>query len=193
MMRYIADMMSDHFRFKCIVAALALGFGFSMPVVAQTERLDQLFAELSQTDEEGSLQIEQQIIAEWEKSGSPSIDLLLRRGQEALDEGAPDAALDHFSALVDHAPDFAEGYYLRATAFYLLDEIGPAMADLEEVLIRNPRHFEAMRGLALMMEENGRPAEALELYDMILDIVPYSTQALDERERLYQQLEGQAI
>ncbi|WP_019955650.1 tetratricopeptide repeat protein [Yoonia vestfoldensis] len=186
-------MMVHLFRFKCIVAALVLGLGLSLPVVAQTDRLDQLFAELSQTDEEGSLRIEQQIISEWSKSGSASIDLLLRRGQDALDDGAPDAALDHFSALVDHAPEFAEGYYLRATSFYLLDEIGPAMADLEEVLTRNPRHFEAMRGLAVMMEETGRPEGALELYDMILDIVPHSAQARDERARLQQQLEGQAI
>ncbi|WP_322891339.1 MULTISPECIES: tetratricopeptide repeat protein [unclassified Yoonia] len=192
-MRYIAGMVADVFRFKCIVAALVLGFGVSLPVVAQTDRLDQLFAELSQTDEAGSLRIEQQIIAEWGKSGSASIDLLLRRGQDALDDGEPDAALDHFSALVDHAPDFAEGYYLRATSFYLLDEIGPAMADLEEVLTRNPRHFEAMRGLAVMMEETGRPAAALALYGMILEIVPFSAEAQAERLRLQQQLEGQAI
>lgn len=192
-MRYIADMMADLLRFKCIVAALVLGAGLSVPAVAQTDRLDQLFAELSQTDEEGSLRIEQEIITEWGKSGSASIDLLLRRGQDALNDGAPDAAVDHFSALVDHAPDFAEGYFLRATSFYLLDEIGPAMADLEEVLTRNPRHFEAMRGLAVMMEELGRADEALALYDMILEIVPYSVQARDEQARLQQQLDGQAI
>jgi tetratricopeptide (TPR) repeat protein len=186
-------MMADRLGFKCIVAALVLGLGVSQPLVAQTERLDQLFAELSQSDEAGSLRIEQQIIAEWAKSGSAAMDLLLRRGQDALDAGAPEAALDHFSALVDHAPDFAEGYYQRATAFYLLDEIGPAMADLEEVLTRNPRHFEAMRGLAVMMEETGRPEAALELYDMILQIVPYSAQTRDDRARLHQQLGGQAI
>lgn len=186
-------MVADLLCFKYIVAALVLVSGFSLPVVAQTERLDQLFAELSQSDEDGSLRIEQQIIDEWSKSGSASIDLLLRRGQDALDDGAADAALDHFSALVDHAPDFAEGYFLRATSFYLLDEIGPAMADLEEVLTRNPRHFEAMRGLAVMMEETGRPEAALELYDMILQIVPYSVQTREDRARLHQQLDGQAI
>jgi tetratricopeptide (TPR) repeat protein len=186
-------MMADPLRFKCIVAALVLVLGFSLPAVAQTDRLDQLFAELSQTDEDGSLRIEQQIIAEWSKSGSASIDLLLQRGQDALDDGAAEAALDHFSALVDHAPDFAEGYFLRATSFYLLDEIGPAMADLGEALTRNPRHFEAMRGLAVMMEETGRPQAALELYDMILQIVPYSMQAREDRARLHQQLDGQAI
>ncbi len=192
-MRYITDMMSEQFRFKCIVTALVLTLGFSQPLVAQTERLDQLFEELLQADEQTSTGIERQIIAEWGKSGSPSIDLLMRRGKDALDDGAPDAALDHFSALVDHAPDYAEGYYHRATSFYLLDEIGPAIADLGEVLSRNPRHFEAMRGLAVIMEELDRPAEALDLYRMILDIVPQSPQARAEIARLHQQLEGLAI
>lgn len=192
-MRYITDMMVEHFRFKCIVTALVLGFSFTTPVVAQTERLDQLFAELLQADENDSYRIERQIISEWGKSGSPAIDLLMRRGQDALEDGVPEAALDHFSALVDHAPDFAEGYFQRATAYYLLDEFGPAMADLAEVLARNPRHFEAMRGLAIMMEETDRPAQALDLYRMMLDITPQSMQAREDADRLQQQLEGQAI
>lgn len=192
-MRYITNMMVQDFRFKCIVAAIALQLGFSAPLVAQTERLDELFAELSQADEQTSSGIENQIIAEWGKSGSATIDLLLRRGSDALDDGAPDAALDHFSALVDHAPDFAEGYFQRATAYYLLDEVGPAMADLEEVLARNPRHFEAMRGLSAIMEELDRPAAALDLQRMIIDIVPQSAQAKADIDRLEQQLEGLAI
>ena len=192
-MRYITDMMVQQFRFKCIVTALVLGWAFCGPVVAQTDRLDQLFADLAEADAPSSQAIERQIIAEWGKSGSASIDLLMRRGEDALDDGVPDAALDHFSALVDHAPDFAEGYFQRATAYYLLDEIGPAIADLQEVLARNPRHFEAMRGLAVIMEELDRPAAALDLYRMILDIVPHSAQALAEADRLQQQLEGLAI
>ena len=52
-------MMADRLGFKCIVAAVVLAFGVSLPVVAQTDRLDQLFAELSQSDEDGSFRIEQ--------------------------------------------------------------------------------------------------------------------------------------
>ncbi|WP_322895125.1 MULTISPECIES: hypothetical protein [unclassified Yoonia] len=185
--------MAHDFRFKCIVTAIVLLTGFSAPVVAQTERLDQLFAELSQADEQSSPGIENQIIDAWGKSGSPAIDLLLRRGFDALEAGAADAALDHFSALVDHAPEFAEGYFQRATAYYLLDEVGPAMADLEEVLARNPRHFEAMRGLAAIMEEMDRPSAALDLQRMIIEIVPHSAQAKADIDRLEQQLEGLAI
>ena len=192
-MRYTCNMNTHSLRFKRIVTALCLSVWLGLPVMAQTDRLDQLFAELSQADEDSARGIERQIISEWGKSGSPAIDLLMRRGNDALEDGAPDAALDHFSALVDHAPDFAEGYFQRATAYYLLDEIGPAMADLEDVLARNPRHFEAMRGLAAIMEELDRPAAALDLQRMILEITPHSMQAKADFDRLQQQLTGLAI
>lgn len=39
-------------------------------------------------------------------------------------------AIEHLTALTDHAPNFAEGWHTRATAFYLIDEYGLALADL---------------------------------------------------------------
>ncbi|WP_311135453.1 tetratricopeptide repeat protein [Yoonia rosea] len=155
--------------------------------------MDELFQELAAADEGTSARIERQIIAQWENSGSPAMDLLLRRGKEALEDGTPEVAVEHFTALVDHAPDFAEGYYGRASAYYLLGRIGPALNDVRQVLALNPRHFEAMRGLALMMEELERPEDALEVYEMVLAIHPNAREALDAVDRLELQLEGQAL
>lgn len=180
-------------RIKCIVTALFVSVGFSIPAVAQETTLDQLFQELAEADAASSARIEQQIIAEWGKSGSAAMDLLMRRGRDALDDGAPDIAVEHFSAIVDHAPDFAEGYYGRASSYYLLGMTGPALDDIRQALALNPRHFEAMRGLALIMEELDRSADALELYDMILAINPQSTEVNEAKARLQLQLEGQAL
>lgn len=167
--------------------------GFSLPAYAQQTTLDELYQELATADESTYVRIERQIIARWENSGSAAMDLLLRRGKDALDNGAPDEALEHFTALVDHAPQFAEGYYGRASAYYLLGRIGPALDDIRQVLALNPRHFEAMRGLALIMEELERPADALEVYEMVLAIHPNADVALDAVARLELQLEGQAL
>jgi len=180
-------------RIKCIVTALLLMVGFSLPLMAQESGIDELFQELAEADAATYSRIEQQIISEWSKSGSAAMDLLMRRGRDALDEGAPDAAVEHFSALVDHAPDFAEGYYGRASSYYLLGLIGPALDDIRQALILNPRHFEAMRGLALIMEELGRPADAMTLYEMVLAINPQSTEVNASKARLQLQLEGQAL
>ena len=192
-MRYITVMVTQTHRFKYTVAALLLGVGFSLPLSAQQADLDTLYQNLLEADETSYSRIEQQIIAQWEKSGSPAMDLLLRRGQDALDDGAPDVAVEHFSALVDHAPEFSEGYFGRATSYYLLGLIGPALSDIQTTLRLNPRHFEAMRGLAAMMQELERPADALELYELILAINPQSQEARDSVKILKQQLEGQAL
>lgn len=180
-------------RIKRIVTAILVSVGFSVPAVAQETTLDRLYQELAEADAATYARIEQQIITEWGKSGSAAMDLLLRRGRDALNEGAPDVAVEHFSALVDHAPDFAEGYYGRASSYYLLGLTGPALDDIRQALILNPRQFEAMRGLALIMEELGRSADALELYEMILAINPQSTEANEAKARLQLQLEGQAL
>lgn len=121
------------------------------------------------------------------------MDLLLRRGKDAMQEGTPDVAAEHFSALIDHAPDFAGGYYGRASAYYALGLIGPAMDDLQTVLTLNPRHFEAMRGLATIMREQDRPGDAMTLYQMILEINPQSADIQAEIADLQLQMEGQAL
>ena len=78
--------------------------------------IDRLFRELAKEDQPGWQQIEDAIIAEWSRSGSAAMDLLLTRGLSALGEDDIDLALEHFTALTDHAPDFAEGWNARATA-----------------------------------------------------------------------------
>ena len=185
------DTLTD--RFKCVVAALSIAIGVSAPVYAQDAGIDQLYQDLAESDESTASRIAGQIVTEWEKSGSPAMDLLLRRGTEALEDGQAEVAVDHFSALVDHAPMFAQGYYGRASSYFLLGQTGPALDDLRQVLALNPRHFEAMAGLAVIMEELGRDQDALEIYRMILDIHPQLVPALDAVDRLEQSLEGQAL
>ena len=155
--------------------------------------MDELYQLLREADEDGVHRIEERIEAEWDKSGSPAMDLLLRRGQEAMEAGQPDIAVDHFSALVDHAPEFASGYYGRASAYYALGLTGPALEDLRSTLLLNPRHFDAMRGVAALLEEGERPEDALRLYQMIAEINPHSPEVQADLDRLKLQLEGQAL
>lgn len=192
-MRYIGVMGTQTDLFKCIVTAFFMSVGYSIPAAAEETTLDQLYQELAEADPETYERIEQQIITEWSKSGSAAMDLLMRRGRDALDDGDPDVAVEHFSALVDHAPGFAEGYYGRASSYYLLGLTGPALDDIQQVLALNPRHFEAMRGLASIMEELQRPDDALEIYEMILAINPQSTEVQKAKARVQLQLEGQAL
>lgn len=66
------------------------------------------------------------------------MDLLLRRGQEALEAGDTTLAIERLDALTDHAPDFAEGWNARATAWYMKGEFALSLADIEQTLTLNP-------------------------------------------------------
>lgn len=184
----------DH-PFKCTVAALLIAVGFSLPgqASAQVETLDELFAALADAPEDEARRIENRIVSQWEKSGSAAMDLLLQRGSDALEAGELDAAAEHFSAAIDHSPDFAEAYHGRATAYFLLDYYGPALDDLRQTLVLEPRHFGALRGFAIILETIGQDQEALEVYRRIMDIHPHLEQARPSMERLEEKLRGQTL
>ena len=125
------------------------------------DRLETLYDQLAEPGREDWQRVEKEIQRIWSQSGSASMDLLLERGNAALQARDYDTALDYFSALTDHAPDFAEGWNARATTFYLLDEYALSIADVERVLALEPRHFGALAGLAFMFEQMGETELAL--------------------------------
>ena len=58
------------------------------------------------------------------------MDLLLTRGRDALEAGETVLAIRHFTALIDHAPEFAEGYNGRATAYFQMGRYGLSLEDI---------------------------------------------------------------
>ena len=191
--RYIQTMAKLNNIFNSTVTAFLLAICFCGSAAAQSDVLDRLFDELAEAPPENVDRIEGQIQTAWDKSGSPAMDLLLRRGKEAMDEGDPEAAVDHFTALIDHAPDFAEGYNARATAFYVMGMIGPALDDIRNALRLNPRHFGALRGLGIILEEIERPEDALMVYREIAKLNPNGDTVFDGIERLTLELEGRSL
>lgn len=169
---------------KHIVAAFVTTVMFSMPLAASPTDLDDLFAELQDAQAENWQMIEGQILTEWSKSGSDAMDLLLKRGESALDSGDTDTAIEHFTALIDHAPEFAEGYNGRAKAYFDAGKYGPALQDIGTALTLNPRHFGALTGLAAILEETGSPEDALLAYREVLAIHPHLEDVKTAIERL---------
>ena len=108
----------------------------------------------------------------WARSGSPAMDLLLQRGKDALQAEDYKLAVEHFTALTDHAPDFAEGYHQRAIAYYRRDLYGPALDDLEMALSLNPQNYNAIFGLAVMLTEFGDQRRAEQLFRQTLALHP---------------------
>lgn len=180
-------------RIKSAVGAVLLTGVLVAPGLAQDSGLDDLFGALREADGGSAAAIEERIWTEWSKSGSPAMDLLLERGRMALEEGEIDRAIEHFSALIDHAPDFAEGYNGRATAYFQVGLFGPALEDIRQVLARNPRHFGAMGGLALILQEIGEDEAALEAYRAIEEIYPSREGLREAIAQLEKSIAGQDI
>lgn len=174
---------------KPIVAATAL----AMPVFAQDSPLDDLFTALRQADAADASKIADKIWREWSKSGSPAMDLLLDRGHNALENDDNAAAIEHFSALIDHDPGFAEAYNGRATAFFNLGMYGPSLDDLRMVLALNPRHFGALTGLALILEDLGYRDQALEAWRRVEALNPQQENLHPALDRLSREVEGRTL
>lgn len=181
-------------RFQFVVATILCIFAGAPGATAETpQEMDTLFAELAQPEGDAWQAAESDIIRIWSRSGSASADYLLKRGEAAIDQGDFGAAIGHLTALTDHAPDFAEGYAMRAAAFYLRGEFGPAMSDLSTTLRLEPRHWPAMTQLATMLEEMDQDDQAAEAYRQSLTINPHQQDAYDGLARLEQEMSGIGI
>jgi tetratricopeptide (TPR) repeat protein len=157
---------------------------------AQTSELDILFSELQDPENEDWKKSEQKIWRAWGKSGSASMNHLLQRGIQAMQSGHLRVAVAHFSAAIDHAPDFAEAWNKRATVFYMMDEYGLSMSDIRQTLLLNPRHFGAMAGLGSILEELERPEDALMIYQRALEVHPHQEGIKEAIERLEIEVKG---
>lgn len=154
---------------KTLIAISVAASAFFVPISAYAggdaqARLLELYQALGESGAEEYQNIEDDITDIWNTSGSAAMTLLLNRGARAMASNELTKAVEHYSALIDHAPDFTEGWNARATAFFMMDEYGMALADIRQVLVQNPNHFGALAGLGLINEILDNPDAALRAY-----------------------------
>jgi Flp pilus assembly protein TadD len=177
-------------RTSLVIAALAT------PLWAQNappETVEALLETLADPEASDPDRTAQRIIAIWSDSGSDSMDLLLTRGRDAMEAQEFEKAADHFSALTTLAPDFAEGWNARATAYFLQDEYWLAMADIVQVLTLEPRHFGALTGLSFILERTGDEAGALKAARAALAVNPHLDEVAEIVKRLSPKVDGRDI
>lgn len=178
---------------RVAAAALLLFVTCGLAAAQDTVKLDELFTRLLAAPEGEAGRIETEIWIEWSKSGSPAMDLLLQRGRDAMALGENKLAVEHFTAIIDHSPGFAEAWNARATAYFNLGDYGPSVADIAQVLTLNPRHFGALSGLAMILEESGSPDRALAAYKAALALHPHLQGVKDAIARLEAGSAGQEL
>jgi len=156
--------------------------------------LDKLFAELKrQRNDKAAERIAGRIWTEWFKSGSATVDLLMKWAGDAIDKKKYDAALDFLDQVTVLAPNYAEGWNRRATVHYLTKNYAKSMADIEKTLELEPRHFGALSGMAAILKDSGRKQLALDAYQRVLAIYPMMRNAQNEVATLSEELAGEGI
>lgn len=158
----------------------------------QAERLDELFAELKRTsDPRRAGPVADSIWAQWHRSGSASIDLMMQWSNQAVQNRRFSMALDFLDQVVTRAPDFAEGWNRRATLHFTMNNYSKSMNDIQKVLALEPRHFGALSGMATILERSGNKMAALDAWQRTLDVYPAMRSAQDAVIRLSDELAGE--
>ena len=144
-------------------------------------------------DDETAHAIEQRIWSLWMHSRSDTATLLMTRVQKAVEDKDLDLALKLLAAIVKVKPDYIEAWNRRATIFYMKKDYGRSVADIREVLRREPRHFGALTGLGLILQDIGDDKQALEVYRRALAVYPRIERVPDIVKSLTEKVEGRDI
>ncbi len=205
--------MSRRFRFIAAAATVAALAASAQPLAAEsgrmieppsnlpraqrgdkTQNLDRLFEALKiAPDDESAKYIENRIWAIWLASGSDTANLLMGRVKTAMEAKDFELAIRLLNAIIDMRPNFIEAWNRRATLYYMKKDFTRAIGDIREVLAREPRHFGALAGLGIILQEFGDDKRALDAFRRALAIHPHIERVPDMVKRLSDKIDGREI
>jgi tetratricopeptide (TPR) repeat protein len=160
----------------------------------KTRGLDFLFGALKAAPDEASAKhVEARIWALWMQTPSDTAALLMVRAKAAMDAQQIDVALKLLDAVVKLRPDYVEGWNRRATLYYLKNDYAHSLEDIEQVLVREPRHFGALAGLGMIMQDIGDEKRALDAFRKALAVNPHLEKVPELVKTLSEKVEGRDI
>jgi tetratricopeptide (TPR) repeat protein len=160
----------------------------------RSKNLEFLFGALKAApDEESARLVQARIEALWMVSGSDTADLLMARAKQALDGKNAELSIELLDAVVEIRPEYAEGWNRRATLHFMNKDYMAAMADLRQVLAREPRHFSAMVGMGMILHELDEDVLALKVLRRAMEIHPHLPRIDDLVKSLAEKVDGRDI
>ena len=166
----------------------------SVPRGDRAGNLDFLLGALKVAPDDASAKsIEDRIWALWLASGSDTANLLMSRAKQAVEAENVGLALRLLDAIIEIRPKYVEAWHRRATLFAMKKDYAGALADLRQVLRREPRHFGALVQLGAVMQDIGDEKNALDAYRKALAIHPRLKGVADKIQTLADKVEGRGI
>ena len=171
------------------ISTLFLLFVFlSSPIAsAQTnaERVDYLLGQLQEPlDYESQQEIKGAIMRIWEVSKSAELQDKINKIGYFINLRQYQGAEDFLTEIITEQDDFLDAYYKRAIVHYYQGEIIEAEADLYRTLALEPRHFDALKVLGLVLEKQNKLSEAKNVYTELHKILPFDESVTEKIQNL---------
>jgi tetratricopeptide (TPR) repeat protein len=186
--------MKKTYRLVLLIAVLVSGNPAFVGADQTDQRLDDLFQTLQTSNDASELiEVEAAIWEIWYDSGEADIDSQMMDAGALVSAGDLIAAESIYTNVIEQYPNFAEGWNRRATVrFYRRDYEG-SLADIEQTLKLEPRHFGAIWGLGMIMGLQQDYQRAIIAFETLLEIKPNSQDARPRIEMLKQALAKEAV
>jgi tetratricopeptide (TPR) repeat protein len=152
----------------------------SAPSLARPSRLEALFQELGKRRPALAPEdIENHIWSLWSDHPKPEALAAMNRAIDTIMMGEYALARATLDAIIIAHPDWPEAWNKRATLSFMEKRDKESLADIEETLRREPRHFGAIAGFGQICLRHGLTSEARAAFLVALSINPHLNELRD--------------
>ena len=172
--------------FKILIVSISLLFASKIALADQNDpRLNNLFNKLNETENQDEIRdLISDIWNIWYEVDDPKVIEYFEKGIQAMNLRNYPLAIRFFNNLIEEDPNFAEGWNKRATVHFMMGNFDQSMQDIIKTLELEPRHFGALDGMGLIFIHQGQFQQAIDVYDKMLEIFPFSVKTMDKKERI---------
>ena len=171
---------------KILIISISLFFASKIALADQNDpRLNNLFKKLNETENQDEIRdLISDIWNIWYEVDDPKVIEYFEKGIQAMNLRNYPLAIRFFNNLIEEDPNFAEGWNKRATVHFMMGNFDQSMQDIIKTLELEPRHFGALDGMGLIFIHQGQFQQAIDVYDKMLEIFPFSVKTMDKKERI---------
>ncbi len=183
---YLKNHLNMKVMFKIFIISISILFASKIAIADQNDpRLNNLFKKLNETENQDEIRdLISDIWNIWYEVDDPKVIEYFEKGIQAMNIRNYPLAIRFFNNLIEEDPNFAEGWNKRATVHFMMGNFDESMQDIIKTLELEPRHFGALDGMGLIFIHQGQFQQAIDVYDKMLEIFPFSVKTMDKKERI---------
>ena len=172
--------------FKILIVSISLLFASKIALADQNDpRLNNLFKKLNETENQDEIRdLISDIWNIWYEVDDPKVIEYFEKGIQAMRIRNYPLAVRFFNNLIEKDPNFAEAWNKRATVYFMMGDFDKSMQDIIKTLELEPRHFGALDGMGLIFIHQGQYQQAIDVYDKMLEIFPFSIKTMEKKESI---------